>query len=179
MSNPIIAPRKKISPPRNTWRGWFRYFHYDETKDSPNEARNVLLVVMALIAAVTFQSGVNPPGGVWQDNDGHHAGRAIYAFQPHTFYVFLVSSTLALSTLLLVIVSLTYRFPLHLEIWVATASMIVTYASAIFAVTPRENVKVCYILIITALPLIMRILIQMLRQLKSEANEPVTEVDEG
>ncbi|PKI26381.1 hypothetical protein CRG98_048930, partial [Punica granatum] len=61
-------------------------------------------------------AGVNPPGGVWQDNDkGHKAGQAIYASQEIAFYVFLVSNTLALSTSILVIVSLTYRFPFHFE----------------------------------------------------------------
>ncbi|KAL3571766.1 hypothetical protein D5086_025670 [Populus alba] len=47
---------------------WFRKFQYNPNRDTPSDARNVLLVVVALIAAVTFQAGVNPPGGVWQDN---------------------------------------------------------------------------------------------------------------
>ncbi|KAF9668716.1 hypothetical protein SADUNF_Sadunf14G0032400 [Salix dunnii] len=78
---------------------WFKRFQYNESRDSPSDARNVLLVVVALIAAVTFQAGVNPPGGVWQE--GEHAGRAIYASQKFAFYIFLVSNTLALSSCIL------------------------------------------------------------------------------
>ncbi|XP_034915339.1 uncharacterized protein [Populus alba] len=153
---------------------WFRKFQYNPNRDTPSDARNVLLVVVALIAAVTFQAGVNPPGGVWQDNGNgtlvaengtlvagngtHVAGTAIYASQPGAYYVFVISNTLALSSCILVIVSLTYRFPFHPEIWVATASMMITYASAVFAVTPRKSVRYRYLLIIAFGPFVMRCL---------------------
>ncbi|KAJ6400280.1 hypothetical protein OIU84_015851 [Salix udensis] len=135
---------------------WFKKFQYDKNRDSPGDTRNVLLIVVALIAAVTFQAGVNPPGGVWQEGD--RPGRAIYASQKHAFYVFLISNTLALSTCILVITSLTYRFPFHFEIWVATASMMTTYASAVFAVTPNETVHFRYLLIAASVPFLMRCL---------------------
>jgi len=147
MSQPKINNTKRSA-------SWFKKFQYDQDRDSPSDARNVLLVVVALIAAVTFQAGVNPPGGVWQE--GNHAGRAIYASQKRAYYVFLVSNTLALSTCILVITSLTYRFPFHLEIWAATASMMITYASAVFAVTPHESVRFRYPLIAAAVPFVMR-----------------------
>ncbi|WCJ23043.1 Ankyrin repeat family protein [Euphorbia peplus] len=140
----------KISPsiiiPKSTGRSWFSYFQYDETRDNPSDARNILLIIVALIAAATFQAGVNPPGGVWQDSgNGHIAGRAIYASQPHAYYIFLIANTLAFSTSMLVLVSLTYKFPFHLEIWIASVSMLVTYGSAIFAVTPRESVHFSHV----------------------------------
>ncbi|KAL3742733.1 hypothetical protein ACJRO7_018102 [Eucalyptus globulus] len=113
--------------PANIAENWFLYFQYNPTNDKPSDMRNIMLIIATLIAVITFQAGVNPPGGVWQDNeDGHSAGMAIYASRQIAFYVFLVSNTFALSTSLLVIVCLTYRFPLHFEIWVATASMMVT-----------------------------------------------------
>ncbi|KAK8325919.1 hypothetical protein V6Z11_A11G083000 [Gossypium hirsutum] len=152
--------RKMGSPSSSTGRSWFKYFQYEEGRDSPSDARNVLLVVAGLIAAATFQAGVIPPGGVWQDSEcGHVAGRAIYASQKHAFYIFLISNTLALSSSILVIISLTYKFPFHFEIF--TASMMVTYASSIFAVTSHESVRFRFILTATAGPFVIRISIQM------------------
>ncbi|KAF8393857.1 hypothetical protein HHK36_020055 [Tetracentron sinense] len=49
-------------------RGWMGKFDRQVMKDYPIEVRNAVLVVAVLTAAATFQTGVNPPGGVWQDN---------------------------------------------------------------------------------------------------------------
>ncbi|GMN36144.1 hypothetical protein TIFTF001_042383 [Ficus carica] len=79
---------------------------------------------------------------MWQENEnGPTAGRAIYATHQEAFYVFLISNTLALSSAVFVIVSLTYSLPFRCEIWIATISMLLTYGSAVFAVTPDESVK--------------------------------------
>ena len=124
------------SPPVGINKSWFRYFQFEEIKDSPSEVRNVLLVVVTVIAIVTFKAGVTPSGGVWQD-DENATGRAIYATQKGESYVFLISNTIAQY---LFITSLTHRFPFHFEIWVAAAFMLVTtYASAIFLLLALRN----------------------------------------
>ncbi|KAG4922569.1 hypothetical protein AAZX31_18G228000 [Glycine max] len=141
-------------------KNWLRYFQYEEERDTPSETRNILLIIFTLVAAVTFQAGVNPPGGVWQeDKDGHVAGRAIYASDTHAYYTFLIFNTLAFSNSIFVILSLTHKFPFHFEIWVATVSMAVTYGSAIFAVSPKKSINLRFIPVYAAGPVLVRLLV--------------------
>lgn len=37
-------------------------------RDIPNDKRNALLVIFVLIATVTYQASLTPPGGVWQQD---------------------------------------------------------------------------------------------------------------
>ncbi|CAH2041854.1 unnamed protein product [Thlaspi arvense] len=98
-----------------------------EQGDWVNSNKEALMVVASLIATIAFQVGVNPPGGVWQDNlerhkagepvnppggvwqensDGHRAGEAVMAYNyPDSYPWFIRFSTIgfiaSLSTILL------------------------------------------------------------------------------
>ncbi|KAF2311658.1 hypothetical protein GH714_025671 [Hevea brasiliensis] len=52
---------------RSQLGGMVEYFKFKRGRDSPSTARSTLLVIVVLVATATFQVGVNPPGGVWQD----------------------------------------------------------------------------------------------------------------
>ncbi|GMY08520.1 putative PGG domain-containing protein [Fagus crenata] len=141
-------------------------FTYQPDIDSKSDVRNALLVVATLIVAVTFQAGLNPPGGVWQDNSPtptqgstqspeaspptqgsmitqpHEAGKAILgsnnvAFNKVAFTIFLFSNTAALSTSSFVIVYLVQGFPFQGMVQISLFFMNFTYGFSIGAVQPE------------------------------------------
>nr|CAB3446113.1 unnamed protein product [Digitaria exilis] len=54
-------------------------------KEEDNERRRQLLLVLAtLVATLTYQAGLNPPGGIWDnEEDGHRPGHAVLKGRPH------------------------------------------------------------------------------------------------
>uniref|UniRef100_A0ACD6AJV8 Uncharacterized protein n=1 Tax=Avena sativa TaxID=4498 RepID=A0ACD6AJV8_AVESA len=47
-------------------------------RDAVDKARSLVLLLATLAATITYQAGLNPPGGLWQSNgDGHMAGDPI------------------------------------------------------------------------------------------------------
>ena len=156
-----------------SFKGWCRYFQYNEGTNKEDkernraDARNALLVVATLIAAMTFQAGVNPPGGVKKDGEYEISGANAAAY-----YVFLTSNTLAFSAAVLVIMSLTHKFPFKFEVRLAAVSMIITYGSAVFFITVDGDGDFRLVLLTAAAPLVMRFLIQLFVQLRNREPEP-------
>ncbi|XP_058215535.1 ankyrin repeat-containing protein At5g02620-like [Rhododendron vialii] len=115
-----------------------------------SKRRDTFMVVASLIAAMAFQVGVNPPGGVWQDDsDEHVAGKAVLAFtNPYAYYNIMVANTvgflLSLSTILLLIYTLPepqrdYRWTRASITWWTFMLLSHTYMSSVNGMTPKKG----------------------------------------
>ncbi|KAA8549915.1 hypothetical protein F0562_001599 [Nyssa sinensis] len=111
--------------------------------------RDKLMVVASLIATMSFQAGVSPPGGVWpDDSEGkHRAGEAVMAYNyPHSYPYFLrfntISFVASLSTILLLMSGLPFKRKIFMWIlmvimWLTITTISLTYAFSIVVITPK------------------------------------------
>ena len=143
-------------------------------QDQPNQdsnTRNALLVVATLIASVTFQAGINPPGGVWQENppqdlapppaatttdtnpliippkDTHKPGTSILANNRISYGFYIVCNTAAFSTsgyMIELLVEVSGNFKVLVR--VALFFMGATYGASVSAVLPDDGPLNTYLL---------------------------------
>ncbi|KAJ1292444.1 hypothetical protein BS78_02G391600 [Paspalum vaginatum] len=77
------------------------------------KARDLVLLLATLVASITYQAGLDPPGGLWQDDDqyGHKTGESILATtKPARYKVFFYSNSAAFVASLVVIIMVQSRF---------------------------------------------------------------------
>ncbi|KAK9946228.1 hypothetical protein M0R45_011703 [Rubus argutus] len=127
-------------------------FHKSGLEEWISKRRDALMVVASLIATMAFQSGLNPPGGLWQDDSpeqGHQAGQAVMASKYPTDYSWYLSYNTtgfiaSLSIILLLITGLPFKrrffmWLLTAIMGVAITSMALTYCVSIFIFTPKDQ----------------------------------------
>lgn len=168
-----------------------------EHKEWLKEMRGWLIVLATLAASVTYQAGLNPPGGFWQDNNGHVAGNPVLHDGPFvkrylTFYYF--NATAFATSLVIIILLLNERFykseakvaALTLTTMVDLMSLVGAYISgstrdmpdSIYIIVLTCFLFVCVIYIARVLPNLCFIVLFMMPLLLGLANRgwlPVTE----
>ncbi|KAG6660504.1 ankyrin repeat-containing protein ITN1-like isoform X1 [Carya illinoinensis] len=145
----IIEKRLVLS---SFWK-WVKHVDLQRQGSWIDETRGTLMLVATVIATVTFQAGLNPPGGVWQDsNDGTvAAGTSIFLSQVdkhkkadyHSFMLYNSTSFVTALNVLLVVIcgsSLRNKFViwlLTLTMFIAIWAMALTYFNAANLVNPK------------------------------------------
>ncbi|CAN6575572.1 unnamed protein product [Malus baccata var. baccata] len=149
----------------NRWE----YFQFKKGRDSPSDARNALLVVASLVATATFQVGLNPPKGIWQDssdvnNNGtgssnepvHLAGRSIMgSYSEVSFVYFVVFNSIGFYFSLYTMIVLTVNFPLQLELQICIIAVFTTYSTAVANIAPSYNTGLFITVFTSVLPFLV------------------------
>jgi hypothetical protein len=83
-------------------------------EEEQKKLREYLMLLGVLAASVAYQSGLKPPGGLWQDNDGHSASNSIlHDTDKSRYHAFFYSNSTSFMASIVVIVLL---LPLHEEL---------------------------------------------------------------
>lgn len=118
-----------------------------------DKMHETLLVVATLLATMTFQANITPPGGLWQeDKDGHIAGESIMAYKFSDEYKnFLTCNTISFIASLSIILLFISGLPLKrhrittwipmLIMWVAISFAAATYAISAYVFTPASELN--------------------------------------
>ncbi|TKY55107.1 ankyrin repeat protein [Spatholobus suberectus] len=138
---------------------WSRYLYKQDNWMKEN-MQGTLMMVATVIATMTFQSTISPPGGVWQENTTNsglkfcnthgfcEAGCSVLAYSwQHDFLKLMTFNTASFFSSLFVVLLVTSGLPLTNKVmmWVLTIAMIVTvtfkaltYIYALGLITPSH-----------------------------------------
>ncbi|KAJ1697337.1 hypothetical protein LUZ63_005849 [Rhynchospora breviuscula] len=104
------------------------------------EMRGWIMVVAVLVASVTYTTGLNPPGGLWQDDsNGHEAGDPILHYKSPNRYTtfFYANATAFMASLVIIILLMNERFyfskskviMLNISMVLGLVSLMISYAA--------------------------------------------------
>uniref|UniRef100_A0A453RDB6 PGG domain-containing protein n=1 Tax=Aegilops tauschii subsp. strangulata TaxID=200361 RepID=A0A453RDB6_AEGTS len=107
MSNKVIKRRRmKFAPPQTD----------NESRDAKEKdlarRRNLLFILAILAATVTYQAGLNPPGGIWPDENskgGKPGNPVLQDSHPERYNVFYYSNAVSFASSVAVIILLVNR----------------------------------------------------------------------
>ncbi|KAJ3699225.1 hypothetical protein LUZ61_002930 [Rhynchospora tenuis] len=113
--------------------------HDPERQKWFEDMRGWIMVVAVLVASVTYTSGLNPPGGFWQDDNGHEAGDSILhdkSFRRYTTF-FYANATAFMASLVIIILLMNEKFycnkskvvMLNISMVLGLVSLMIAYAA--------------------------------------------------
>ncbi|XP_022754102.1 ankyrin repeat-containing protein BDA1-like [Durio zibethinus] len=139
------------------WKMWSTLSQ--EIENSKPEMQNALMVVAVLIATVTYQSVLSPPGGYRQfdskedPNPVHSSGIAIIASDAIMFLFVIFFSSIGFFVSVVIILMLTREFPLKLLLRVAVLAVSADFVCTIVYIAPIEF-NVIYIVVMVMFVLV-------------------------
>ncbi|KAB2629792.1 ankyrin repeat-containing protein [Pyrus ussuriensis x Pyrus communis] len=155
----------QLQQKKNRWE----YFQFKKGRDSPSDARTALLVIASLVATATFQVGLNPPNGIWQNSGGvnnngtrssnepvHSAGKSIMgSYSKFLFVYFVVFNSIGFYFSFYTMSVLTANFPLQLELQICIGALYFAYCTAVINIAPSYNTRLIITVFIVVLPFLV------------------------
>ncbi|CAL5047290.1 unnamed protein product [Urochloa decumbens] len=152
--------RRAVPPSREELREVSISDHFDkdaaETKEWFKEMRGWLTLLATLAVSVTYQAGLNPPGGFWQDSNGHVAGNPVLRDGESgrrylTFYYF--NATAFMTSLMIFVMLLDqqfYRSETKLSLLTLTAMVeVMSLVGAYIAGSTTDMLNSIYAIVLT------------------------------
>ncbi|WVZ81464.1 hypothetical protein U9M48_028839 [Paspalum notatum var. saurae] len=152
----------------------------DQKEEAKQHARRKYLMLLGVLAAsVTYQAGLNPPGGVWQQNsNGHAAGDPVMQDNRKRHYIaFFCSNSISFAASIVVIILLLLRSLQKYKLWLNVMnitivldliSLLVAYASG-STIEWETSGHIIALIVPAALVLVA---IYMLPSFKPESSDP-------
>ncbi|KAL6909907.1 hypothetical protein ACP4OV_001566 [Aristida adscensionis] len=106
--NFFSEPQKENENDQANWRK-------TQKKEAVEKARSLVLLLATLVVSITYQAGLDPPGGLWPDDqDGHKNGDPILlTTHPTRYKIFFYSNSAAFVASVIVIMMVQSRFLLQ------------------------------------------------------------------
>ena len=132
----VLVMKTSFLNPSKLWK-----MSVKELEQSSEGTKNALMVVVVLIATVTYQVILQPPGGFDSDERISRWGppfiiNARMSLNMPVFIPFIVINSIGFFTSIAVIILLINRFPLKRLLRLAVFSMAATYACGFFYIAP-------------------------------------------
>jgi hypothetical protein len=154
----------------------------NELEPKELERRSNLLLTLAIVAAtVTYQAGINPPGGVWSDDrdvSGSPGNPILQDNRPGRYYVFYYSNSVAFVSSVVITILLVNKeyiehgiksYALRLCLMVGLLGLLIAYAAG----SCRNKIQSIFLIIIAVAVLVSLVIQALLPSIHDTLGKPL------